>query len=283
MSSFDLDLSKFDCMTDAELEEYLHKDYQSAEEDASSEEAVLYVSQLLAKRSSIDLDTDRAWDTFYRHYRPDTAADTVQKDPDNIRPAVKAPPRRPGLRRAALIAACLAVCLIASGMVASARGINWWEKLTKWTMDTFGFQSISNPQQNNKTDITDLPDSLIPLASKLTAFSVELDIVPTYLPEGTKEAGTVVKEYDEFTKVMCMLTLEDHSIILQYRIFNNPNLALEYQKDNVDPEEYEHEGQRFYITSNMEEYQCIWICNNIECSIVGVPSRELLIQIIDSI
>ena len=63
------DYSRYDQMSTAELEQLLRLDFQASEGGDSDLDTILYISDLLAKRSG-PADTDAAWEQFQTKYRP---------------------------------------------------------------------------------------------------------------------------------------------------------------------------------------------------------------------
>lgn len=60
-------------------------------------------------------------------------------------------------------------------------------------------------------------------------------------------------------------------------------VVVEYEKDFDDPEIYKANGIDHYIMTNMGEFLTVWQVGSLEVSISGVPTREELVKMIDSI
>ena len=63
------DYSRYDQMSTAELEQLLRLDFQASENGDSDLDAILYLSDLLARRNGPS-DPDAAWAQFQTKYRP---------------------------------------------------------------------------------------------------------------------------------------------------------------------------------------------------------------------
>ena len=72
----------------------------------------------------------------------------------------------------------------------------------------------------------------------------------------------------------CLLKNGDSSITLLYTVFSENQDHLLYEKDTVDPEQYEYNGTVYYIMTNEGVYFAAWTADNIECSIAGVETYD---------
>ena len=75
------DFSRFDSMTDGELEAILRSDAQNIEGEESDTEMLLYVMEVLAERNKTTASTNKsakeAFETFKQYYMPES-------DPDDL-------------------------------------------------------------------------------------------------------------------------------------------------------------------------------------------------------
>lgn len=63
------DFSRYDRLSAAELEQLLRLDFHASEDAVSNLDAILYISDLLAKRNE-PYDSDADWQQFQTQYRP---------------------------------------------------------------------------------------------------------------------------------------------------------------------------------------------------------------------
>ncbi len=274
------DFSKFDAMSSEELGEYLRADFQRSEEETNVDE-LLYISELLAARNierdtDADAETERAWADFNQYYRSTEAGEE----------AARSVPFKPSVRRllrVCAVAAVVTMFLFATTAIASAQGFDIWASISDWTMETFGFSFYKQPHRDDVTDTHLIPEQLMELEDYLEQYGVGKNLIPSYLPENTEVIGTTSFDFDEYVKIVCMLQTEEDSIIIQYFVFSEPFQGVEYQKDDVQPNIYKSNGIDFYITENVDKYQCVWTYENVQCSIVNITSKDTLIQIIDSV
>lgn len=183
--------------------------------------------------------------------------------------------RKPAIRIVAAIAAALILCAV----TASAMRFDVLRAIANWTRETFSFVE----QADESSDVA-IPAQLQEIKDNMGSYGASPDgLLPTYLPEGYAEIETQCHDMGDFVIFGCNLSDGETNIILQYKIHdNNDNISV-YQKDTEPPEEYECGGITHYISTNEGNYFCVWINENIECSLMGVSSREELIKIIDSI
>ncbi len=275
-----IDNTKFDVMNSEELEEYLRADFQRSESEQSNPDELLYISELLAKRQESDVDWEsdisRAWSDFNKYYRSENRENAGKQ-------AVPARLHLRRLLRVAAVAAVLAVLLFATTVIASAQGIDIWASLSNWTMETFGFSFFEQPHKDDILLYHHVPEQLSELADYLEVYGAGNHVIPSYLPKNTQVMETKLFSNDRYTKITCVLSGEDDRFVIQYYLFDEPMQGIDYEKDNIQPEIYMSNGITYYISLNMDEYQCAWAHENIECSITGLHSRDELLKIIDSI
>lgn len=224
-------------------------------------------------------EAEASLEEFKREYLPHVKGISIYDDEsectDNI---VELPKKQKKFRKPAIrIVAAIAAVMVLGTVTASAMGFNIWRSIVDWTKETFGFAD----QVENSAEI---PSQLFELKTDMSDNLIGCEgLLPTYLPEGYKAQDTQCFEVDNFLFFTCQLSNGNNNIILQYRQYNGSDNSVAYQKDEDNPEEYIAGGIKHYISSNDGECRCIWINENVECSISGVDSRDELIKIINSI
>ena len=107
--------------------------------------------------------------------------------------------------------------------------------------------------------------------------------MPSYIPDGFVERDFQYNAVTQPESLYCLLENGDSSITLLYTVFSENQDHLLYEKDTVDPEQYEYNGTVYYIMTNKGVYFAAWTADNIECSIAGVETYDEIIKIIQSI
>ena len=157
------DYSRYDQMSTAELEQLLRLDFQASENGDSDLDAILYLSDLLARRNGPS-DPDAAWAQFQTKYRPYADGRSLYDFGDEEGSLAQAPPAsRPRsvrrLRRLSILAAVLTACLL-GGMVAQAAGVDVWGAIARWTDETFRFIPVDSGGATAEEDMEQLRSSL---------------------------------------------------------------------------------------------------------------------------
>lgn len=279
------DFSRFDSMTNEELEEILRLDAQKTEGEESDLEMLLYVMEVLAVRRKNSENPGKtageAFETFKEYYMPDDLSDdTAQVSPKsqviNMKPTKRL---RPWLSRLAATVAILALVLVSSVTV-HAMGIDIWDVVVKWTQETFHFgnqyqHSMTEPAKDDHRNFSSLEEALeskgIPSVS-----------LPIWIPEGYSISDILV---DTTPLQMTFLALYNNSdqllkIQIQYYLSDDPQ-QIE-QSDSLI-EEYESNGTVYYIFADNANLQAVWIKENYECYISGPLTIDEIKSMIDSI
>lgn len=171
------DYSKYDEMGTEALKEILRLDFQMSEEAESDMDAILYISEVIAKREKEPPDVEAAWERFSTKYRPyvtdgrslydfddeDDMPEAVPGDAaaeSDVRVFDAAPERRRwrGTRqlvRLAVIAAIMTAFLVVTSATAYALGFDVWGTIAQWTKDTFSFVSSPVGESRMDTDTTE--------------------------------------------------------------------------------------------------------------------------------
>lgn len=296
------DFSKFDEMSTEELNEILRQDSQLPDGEDSDTDAILYIMGVIAKRNqelpSSDFgDVNHAWSSFNKNYRFDSSEGCSLFDFDDepqlngtsdktqiLRPAPRSNtrPRKWVLRTARILAAVIAV-LLATSLTAYAFGFDLWGAIASWTKETFGFRSAEYTQTAVPSSKKEIPAPLTSIANEMEMHGIPTTILPSYLPDGFVERDFQYNAVTQPESLYCLLENGDSSITLLYTVFSENQDHLLYEKDTVDPEQYEYNGTVYYIMTNKEVYFAAWTADNIECSIAGVETYDEIIKIIQSI
>lgn len=258
-------------MSTEELEQILRQDAEAPADQEADTGFLLDVMEVLAKRDKENVQTkktaEEAWASFQEHYAP---------DPEAVR---SAKPVRPWLRR--LIAAAAALVLILCIPV-TARAFGWdelWNVVARWAKETFSFvrgdpEQVSEPEATDAIEYTSLQDLL-------KRNNRPYDMIPTWIPDGFV-LENVEKNTTPKTEIYSVLYRnKNKEIKIRVKTYTSTD------SDNVEIDEpieiYQKYGIKFYIFTNLEQLQVIWIDKSYECMIFGDITFEDVIAMINSI
>lgn len=184
-----------------------------------------------------------------------------------------------GLLKTAVIAAVIAALLAASVAVAYAKGFDLFDRIARWTAETFGFSSEGSSDNGD----VNLPPELVGIKEALEQDSISPDYLPTYWPEGYEQSQVISSEGPEVNTISGMFGESGNRIVLSYIQFLSGTPNTSYNIDNQSLDFYEHNGIKFHVMTNTDKFLAVWTLDNVECRISGVESYEELIKILDSI
>lgn len=291
------DYSRFDNMSTAELNEYLRQD--SYRDDSDMDE-VLYVMEVLARRekeeNKHDLpDVQKAWEEFQKYYNTedndgkplhdfdDEFDDGFDDEPVAEITSIKS--ARKGINRGikSLISVAAIVCIILVGSFTSkALGYDIWDAIIVWTKDTFGFETAANEAEPTPY-VKQIPEELEGLKSIITEHGLSSKLIPGYISVGYKISDLKCDELSDTTNIFCQLSNGSNDIIFIYIVHLDDSISFQLEKDLDNPEIVESDGAKYYIMSNMDDYFVTWLSENVECTILGIPSHDEALKIINSL
>lgn len=283
------DYSRYDQMSTAELEQLLRLDFQASEDGASDLDAILYLSDLLAKRKGLS-DSDAAWEQFQTKYRPCADGRSLYDfgDGEDAAPAEGPPapapiPLRPArrLRRTVILAAALIACLLCGMAAAQAAGVDVWRAIAQWTDETFRFVSAgSDAASGFVTDQEDASQSQPPLHDTQAMEA----LLPTWHPDGFTPGELEFTQLFGSESAHVTFFGEDraYSVAIEHYTQPHNNTGI-FEKDDTPVEEYVHNGQTFYILSNLDTLTATTYDGEFLLMIYGELTREEIKAVIDSI
>lgn len=276
------DYSRYDQMSTAELEQLLRLDFQASEDGEDDLDAILYISDLLAKRNGL-FYSDTAWKQFQTQYRPyadgRSLYDFEGEEVSSVRPAVR--PRSAGpLRRLAILVAALIACLLGGMVVAQAAGVDVFGAIARWTDETFRFVSAgSDDTIGSGTDQGDIGQ----LQSVLQVLGMD-GMFPTWHPDGFIPGELEVTDLNISVSAHMDFFGGDRTYAVAIQHFTQPtDNTGTFEKDDTPVEEYDHNGQTFYILSNLDSLTATTFDGEFMTMIYGTLTREEIKAIIDSI
>lgn len=293
----DRDHSKFDSMSTAELNEYLRQD--SYREDSNTDD-ILYIMEVLERREKEENksnapDVRKAWAEFQKYYNTedndgkplhdfdDEFDDMFGSEPTAEITSIKK--ARKGLNRTikSIISVAAVLCVILAGSVtAKALGYDIWDAIIVWTKDTFGFETTVNEPKPTPY-VKQMPEELDELKNLMTEHGLSNKLIPGYIPEGYKLANLEYSDLGDADTIFCQLSNGSNDIMLIYSRYSGDFTSFQLEKDALSPEKYESGGTTYYIMSNMDDYLVTWLSDNVECTILGIPSHDEALKMITSL
>lgn len=185
------------------------------------------------------------------------------------------------LLRAAIVV--LVCCLLFAMVPQQVEADNWWQRLTKWTSDFFGFfrEEEETFRIEDYVFETDNP-GLQQVYDAVVELGVTIPAVPMWLPEGytltecTSEV-TPRKRYVHARFFNC-----DSECVLQVNVLNEES-SKDYFKNDIDIQKIERGGMIHNLVENEDAWIVSWTKDNIECSIFIDCQTDVLHEIIESI
>ena len=285
------DYSRYDQMSTAELEQLLRLDFQATESGDSDLDAILYISDLLAKRNG-PFDSDAAWKRFQTKYRPyadgrslydfENTEDPSPLEAEQARSAVR-PRRGWRLRRLAVLAAALIACLLGGMVVAQAAGMDVFGAIARWTDETFHFVSAGSADTSGSDGNQSGQEDADPYHSALQTIGMD-SLFPTWHPDGFTPGDLEITALHNSVSAHMDFFGGDRSYAVVIQHFTQPtDNTGTFEKDDTPVEEYDHNGQTFYILSNLDSLTATTYDGEFMTMIYGGLTREEIKAVIDSI
>lgn len=269
------DLSQYDSMPTEALEQILRADAETPAEQESDIELILYIMEVLARREKENQQSGKtaqqSWESFQQHYLPEQE---LQKQ------NTKKLSGHPWLRR---MIACAAAVILILCIPLSSRALSLeelWDVVARWAKETFSFVSwdaeqVSEPEATDAIGYTSLQDLL-------KRNKVDSKMVPTWIPDGfsLKQVEKVMSPGREVYIAFYQNSEKELTIRIQTYMQEN---SLKFEVEEGSAEIYEYLDMKYYIFSNMDQLQIIWLENHYECVISGNISINDAKSMINSI
>lgn len=270
------DFSKYDTMETADLEEILRLDAELPEGAESDTELFLYVMEVLADRRKTSTHAGKtafeAWESFEKNYMPEEEdASVCRKTGSRF---------APWLLRAVAAAAVVAL-LVCLPLTAQAFGLgDIWDVFARWAKETFAFVSGENTELTEP--VAPGEEGFASLQDALEKSNRDPSIAPTWVPEGYTfdSVSKIISPAREIYTAYYTNESQILQVIVQTYIADDPEKV---EIDGSTSEVYTSNNVDYYIISNMDMLQAIWVNDIYECCIAGNVSLDEIKQIIDSI
>ena len=176
----------------------------------------------------------------------------------------------------------LVICLLFAMVPQQAQADSWWQRLTRWTEEFFGFFREDQTFQPETYEFrTDNP-GLQQVYDAVVDLGVTVPVVPMWLPEGYELVECTTTIAPKKSYVYARFVNADSECLLQINLLNEEGSKI-YYKDETEIEEYEESGTIHNVISNENKWIVTWTRDNIESSIFIGCREDVLYEIIDSI
>lgn len=176
----------------------------------------------------------------------------------------------------------LVACLLFAMLPQQAQADNWWQRLTRWTDEFFGF---FREDQTFLPEIcefrTDNP-GLQQVYDAVVELGVTVPVVPMWLPGGYElvECTTTVSPRKSY--VYARFSNAVSECLLQVNLLNAEGSKF-YFKDETAVKKYESSGTAHNVISNGDKWIVTWTRDNIEGAFTIDCPEDVLYEIIESI
>lgn len=279
------DFSRFDSMTNEELEEILRLDAQKEEGEESDLEMLLYIMEVLAVRRKNSENPGKtageAFETFKEHYMPDDSTDDAEQVASKAQVINAKPSKRlrPWLSRLVATAAILALIFVSS-ITAHAMGIDIWDIIVTWTQETFQLQSANTDESYEA--VTEDQRKYTDLQQVLCESGVTLELVPTWFPAGCDLIDIKVAESPVQLIFLAVYQYGEQEIKVQVKQYIDSD-PEQIEQSNSLIEEYESNEITYYIFADNKQLRAVWLKDCYECYISGQLDIDTIKMMIDSI
>lgn len=276
------DYSKFDSMTNEELEEILRMDAMKSDDEESDIDTLMYVMGVLAERRKSSANPGKTPEEAYKSFIDNYYTEDTEVTEENIHNITPLEPKRKhtGWRRfLTAAAACFAVLLL--GVVTStALGGDAMDAFFDWTKEIFCFPFEELPKESGTTANYESVDDT--WENVLRKKNIPEGLIPLQPLEGYEQVSLQITEIPE----MRVIKARFENGKSRYRMTINVQLdsnQLQIEKTEDFLEIYEQNGVDYYIFSSKNQMKVVWHVDQYECIIVGNLSVEDILELINSI
>lgn len=275
----DRELAKYDAMGTEELQQLLREDASIPVGEESDTDTLLYIMEVLVKRRNERNEgksPEEALESFKKNY------DNEKENPSISESGSAVQMRDSSHWKRGLVAAvAVLVLIIGSSVTASALGFDVWEVVAKWTQETFHF-SYAGQQDETDAPSPEFANPCASLQDALIEAKVTTNLVPKWLPAEYVEVDVRIEETPMQRRFSAKYQSGEDTIRIRIADYLNTAPAEVEQSDSL-LEVYTSAGIDYYIISNEQQIQVIWIIETYECCISGPLTLSEVKEIIDSI
>ncbi len=265
-----------------QLMEIIHADADST--SSGNEEFIFAVLGVIEKRQMEQpdyrpTDIDDAWEDFQHYFNtPDGEGMSLYptENLSNQKPNSAAPHHmRWTVRKTLAIIAAATVMLFAGVLTAQATGIDVFGAIARWTDEIFHFENSAGETSDD-----------IEWVSTLMEQGVDLNFIPTWIPEGFEADEVTVQDFGLWKEIyQSFYTSEGQNFGIRVRTYTDITYAQEswYEKDTLAVDQFVCNGRTVYVFSNSDDNIAASLFGNVEISIIGNFSKDVVEAIFNSI
>lgn len=274
--------SKFDSMTNEELEEILRIDAEKSEDEDSDMDMLMYVMGVLAKRRKNSADPGKTPEEAYKSFVENYCTDDAEVTDESIHKTIIFKPKRnrSGWKRILTAAAACVAIVVCGAFTTNALGDDTFEQFFDWTKEVFFFSPLEQTEVSGPSDEYELED--VTLEESLMEMNIPLDLVPLQAPPGFKQVEISVLETPQVQSVVAHFEKGEQFLRIRVReaLLKDPVIA---EKSGELLEIYEYGDISYYIFSNLDKICVVWKVENYECKLYGNLSVDEMKELIHSI
>lgn len=279
-----------------QLEELLRMDMEASR--SGNEDVIFHILEVIEQRENEHPtgcipDVDKAWAEFQEYYDVPEGAD-ISLYPCEIEPDgnsnntdnlyLRYSPRKPCLRRwlKQSLIALIAVAAIFGGMlVAQAAGIDVLGAIGHWSDETFQFVFTGSKESSTYGANAEYYKEV---ERTLHEWGVDEDLFPTWQPEGFVAQEPQIESLNSSETISVTFEGNDrlYSVWIS-RYYVPVESTGDFEKDAGFVEEYVHNGDLFYIFSNIDTVTATCYSGQFMTMIGGTLTIDEVKAIIDSI
>lgn len=271
------DFSRYDAMTNEELEEILRLDAQKPEGEETDLEILLYVMEVLADRRRNSghpgKSPQEAFESFKQNYYS-------FEEPDERSEPKAVKPRLPQWLRGVSAAAAIIAIVLFGSVTAKAFGVDIWAAVAQWSQETFHF-GVGQQEETGEPGIDDRRE-YTSLQEVLDINKISEPLVPTWFPDGYALLDIFIEELPMTNTYLAVYLSGENLIKIQIKSYLNTD-PQQVERSDALVETYDRGGTTYYIFDNNGFLQAAWINGSYECYISGDVTMEEMKAMIDSI
>lgn len=177
----------------------------------------------------------------------------------------------------------LVVCILFALVPQQTEADNWWQRLTKWTDEFFGFfreeeDTFHLADYEFRTDNPGLQQ----VYDTVTEMGITIPAVPMWLPEGYELAECTVEKTRIKQYIYARFLNGEKECVLQFNVLNTEDGKV-YYKNEIPVQEYEVGGMIHSIMQTADQWIVSWTEDNIECFFTLDCAEDVLYEIIQSV
>ena len=278
-----------------QLEELLRAD--AASPDSGTEGVISHILEVMEQRERASptgrlADVPAAWEEFQRYYNiPEGGGQALYPCGADRESAGRAPAEKVGgpvwrrrprrIWRGGLVAAAAMAALLCGMVAAQAAGADVFGALGRWTDETFHFAAAGSSEASAREVDAGYYEQI---QTVLCEWGAEEDLFPTWQPDGFAALEPRMTNNQTSKTVNMTFVGNERAYYVQIIYFYVPsNSTGVFEKDDSPVEEYAHNGNRFYIFSNIDALTATCFDGKFMVLISGALTIDEMKAVIDSI